>query len=678
MEMGTPLSERRYAIGYEALRRELLGARRKNIQPPPRLTLSQWAEKYAVLSRETSAQTGKFHAFPYQNGIMDAITDPSVETVTVKKSARVGYTKILDHVAGFFIHQDPSPILVVQPRVEDAEDYSVTEIAPMLRDTPVLAEIAGDLKKKDSQQKIAKRIFPNGSSISFVGANSPGGFRRITARIVMFDEVNGYPVMGAGKEGDQIKLGVKRTESFWNRKIILGSTPTVKGESRIEKSFEKSDQRHYYVPCPHCGEFQILEWGGPETPYGMKWDKDEHGVGLPATAYYVCRHNGCVIYDVDKPAMVAAGEWRAHKPFAGHAGFHIWAGYSLFQNASWPNLVEEWLDVKDDPLMRQTFVNLVLGEDYEDRGDRALSEARLAARTEVWAGEVPDGVGVVTVGGDVQDDRVELETIGWGRNEESWSIDHAVIEGDPESAELWLKVDAYLKRIWRRSDGRGFEVMAACIDSGGHHTQKVYEFAKARLGRRIWAVKGESARGGARSPVWPTKRPSSRNKASFRPVIIGVNAAKDVIRDRLRRDPQDENGVLTYPAGYMHFPSDRDINYFAQLISERSVTKVANGQKFRVWELPPGRANEALDIRVYGYAALCGLMHMGMKLNRRVEAVEIDPTQLVEPAPTEPTVTELDVVRAERPTRPDGPVIKQEAPVKKTRIRRLAGARAGG
>ncbi|MBU9359568.1 phage terminase large subunit family protein [Burkholderia multivorans] len=631
-----------------------------------------------MLSRETSAQTGRFRAFGYQRGMLDAVTDPSVEKISVMKSARVGYTKLMDHAVGYFIHQDPSPILVVQPRVEDAESYSKTEIAPMLRDTPVLAAIAGDQKAKNSDQTILAKTFRNGASLTLVGANSPAGFRRITSRIVMFDEVDAYPVDGAGNEGDQIALGTKRSETFWNRKIILGSTPTVKGFSRIEKSFAESDQRHFYVPCPHCGEFQVLEWGGPETPHGMKWDKDANGAGIPESVYYVCRHNGCIIDEVDKPDMVEAGEWRATKPFNGHAGFHIWAGYSLFPNASWANLVAEWLRVKDDPLARQTFVNLVLGEPYEDRGDRALSETRLAARTEVWAAEVPDGVGVITVGGDVQDDRVELETIGWGRNEESWSIDHAVIEGDPGSAELWARVDAYLKRIWRRADGRGFEVMAACIDSGGHHTQKVYEFAKARLGRRIWAIKGESARHGARSPVWPTKRPSARNKASFRPVIIGVNSAKDVIRDRLRKDPEDVDGVLTYPAGYMHFPADRDINYFAQLIAERSVTKVVNGQKFRVWEPRPGRANEALDCRVYGYAALCGLMHMGLKLNRRVEAVESDPTQLVEPAPAEPTVTDLDILRADRPVRPDGPVIKQEATAKKSRIRRLAGARAGG
>lgn len=677
-EQATQHSTRRYARGYEALHAALVAARRENLLPPPKLTLSQWAERYAVLSRETSAQTGRFRAFGYQRGMLDAVTDPSVEKISVMKSARVGYTKLMDHAVGYFIHQDPSPILVVQPRVEDAESYSKTEIAPMLRDTPVLAAIAGDQKAKNSDQTILAKTFRNGASLTLVGANSPAGFRRITSRIVMFDEVDAYPVDGAGNEGDQIALGTKRSETFWNRKIILGSTPTVKGFSRIEKSFAESDQRHFYVPCPHCGEFQVLEWGGPETPHGMKWDKDANGAGIPESVYYVCRHNGCIIDEVDKPDMVEAGEWRATKPFNGHAGFHIWAGYSLFPNASWANLVAEWLRVKDDPLARQTFVNLVLGEPYEDRGDRALSETRLAARTEVWAAEVPDGVGVITVGGDVQDDRVELETIGWGRNEESWSIDHAVIEGDPGSAELWARVDAYLKRIWRRADGRGFEVMAACIDSGGHHTQKVYEFAKARLGRRIWAIKGESARHGARSPVWPTKRPSARNKASFRPVIIGVNSAKDVIRDRLRKDPEDVDGVLTYPAGYMHFPADRDINYFAQLIAERSVTKVVNGQKFRVWEPRPGRANEALDCRVYGYAALCGLMHMGLKLNRRVEAVESDPTQLVEPAPAEPTVTDLDILRADRPVRPDGPVIKQEATAKKSRIRRLAGARAGG
>lgn len=645
MGLRPPADPGRYARGCAALTSALADARRQNLAPPPKLTLSQWAARYAVLSRETSAQTGRFRAFAYQNGILDAVTDPAVSEVTVMKSARVGYTKILDHVIGYYIHQDPSPILLVQPRVEDAEDYSSTEIEPMLRDTPVLAEITGDLKAKDAKQKLLKRVFRNGASVSFVGANSPGGFRRITARVILFDEVDGYPKGGAGEEGDQIALGTKRSETFWNRKIVLGSTPTVKGVSRIEKSWLESDQRRFFVPCPHCGEMQPLIWGGKDTPHGIKWRQDEQGNHLPETAVYVCV-NGCVIDEADKPGMVAQGEWRAAKPFKGHAGFHIWAGYSLHVNAAWSKLVAEWLRVKGDPLARQTFINLVLGEPYEDRGDQALSERGLVARCEAWAAEVPDGVAVVTVGGDVQDDRVELEVVGWGRNEESWSIAHEVIEGDPDTATLWDQVDAFLKRVWRRADGRGFEVVATCIDSGGHHTQKVYEFAKARLGRRVWAIKGESARGGARSPVWPTKRPSARNKASFRPVIIGVNAAKDVIRNRLH---------LTEPGpGYMHFPADRDINYFAQLVSERLVTKTIGGQRFRVWEQPPGRANEALDCRVYAYAALCGLLHLGLKLNKRADDVAATTAGADDTAPA-----------TEAPAEPQGPVYVPPAAVVK-------------
>lgn len=633
----------RYSRGEDALRQQLDLARRKTLAPPPKLTLSQWAERYAVLSRETSAQTGRFQAYAYQTGMLDAVTDPTVTEITVMKSARVGFTKVLDHVIGFFIHQDPSPILMVQPRVEDAEDYSSTEIEPMLRDTPVLAEITGDLKAKDAKQKLLKRVFRNGASISFVGANSPGGFRRITARVILFDEVDGYPKGGAGEEGDQIALGTKRSETFWNRKIVLGSTPTVKGESRIEKAWLRSDQRRFFVACPQCGERQYLEWGGPDTPHGIKWRRDERGESLPETAYYVCKANGCIIDEASKPEMVAGGEWRATNPSGDHAGFHIWAGYSLHVNAAWPKLVAEWLRVKSDPLARQTFFNLVLGEPYEERGEKALGEGRLLARCEAYAAEVPDGVAVVTVGGDVQDDRIELEVVGWGQNEESWSIAHEVIEGDPDLTATWDLVDAYLKRTWRRGDGRPYAVSAACIDSGGHHTQRVYEFCRARLGRKIWAIKGESARGGARSPVWPTKRPTARMKAAFRPIIIGVNAAKDVIRTRLHIEQPG--------AGYMHFPADRDLNYFAQLTAERSVVKTMAGQRFRVWECPAGRRNEALDLRVYAYAALAGLMHFGLKLNQRAEQVAPPYQGDAEP----PRRAALETTSDDRPE-PSGPV----------------------
>jgi len=606
------------------------------------LSLNEWSEQHALLT-STSAEPGRFRPWRYQAGIADAITDPAVETITVMKAARVGYSVVMTNAIGYFLQHDPCAVLVVQPRVEDAEDFSKTEIVPMLRDIDVMAAIAGKPKAKVATSTILRKTMLNGSSLALVGANSPGGFRRITARVVLLDEVDGFPAGGAGSEGDQVALAVQRTVSFWNRKIVLGSTPTIKGISRIEKSWDESDQRKYFVPCPHCGEMQVLEWGGKDLPHGIKWRRDAEGRHLPETAFYVCASNGCIIEEFDKPEMIARGEWRATKPFKGHAGFHIWAGYSPHVNASWGKLVAEWLEVKADPLRRQTFINLVRGEPYEDRGDKALSETSLLARREIWPGEVPPRAAVLTAGIDVQDDRVEIEVVGWGADEESWSLAHEVIEGDTQEPMLWETVDEFLKRKWTRADGREFDVTATCVDSGGHATQAVYKFAKARLGRHVWAIKGESARGGARSPVWPVKRPSARNKASFRPIIIGVNAAKDSVRSRLHLDKPGP--------GYMHFSTDRDVNWFAQLVAERSVTKSIGGQRFRVWELRPGRANEALDMRVYAYAALCGLTHFGLRLNQRAEAVTATYVGPAVPAvrPAEPRPVAADGTEAQGP-----------------------------
>ena len=586
----SPETLARYERGPEILRQALVEIRRVSLLPPPRLSLSEWAQRYAVLSKETSASHGKFRAFAYQNGIMDAVTDPTVETITVMKSARVGYTKILDHVAAFFIHQDPSPLLIVQPRVEDAEDYSTSEIAPMLRDTPVLAEIAGDLKAKDSNQRILKRVFKNGASLTFVGANSPGGFRRITARVVAFDEVDGYPPAGAGDEGDQIKLGKKRTESFWNRKIILGSTPAVKVTSRIFRSWETSDQRRYYVPCPHCGHKQTLKWSG------IRWEAAD-----PKTAHYVCEANGCIIEEHDKAWMVDKGEWIAEKPFNGHAGFHIWAGYSLFVNAAWPKLVEEFLSVKGNPLELKTFVNLVLGEPWEERGEEIdLHTLQARATAENWQSEEstgdllpqPAGVLLTTCGVDVQGDRLEVERVGWGINEESWSIQHHVIYGDPSSPEIWEELDDYLLTPILTEDGRELSVAATCIDSGGHSTDAVYNFVREKTRRRVWAIKGQ---GGEGKPVWP-KLASKNNKGRIALFNIGVDAAKDMIYGRLRVDKPGP--------GYCHFPVERDGAWFEQLTSEAIVTKYVKGFPTRIWVPKPNTRQEGLDCRVYAFAAL--------------------------------------------------------------------------
>ena len=566
------------------------------LKPPPKLSLSQWANRYAHLSPETSADAGKFRAFGYQNGIMDAVTDPSVKQVTVIKSARVGYTKILDHVVGYYIHQDPSPTLLVQPRVEDAEDYSRTEIAPMLRDTPVLAEIAGDLKAKDSNQRILKRVFRNGASVAFIGANSPGGFRRITARIACFDEIDGYPTGGAGDEGDQIALGIKRTESFWNRKIILGSTPTIKGVSRIEKAWNESDQRRYHVPCPGCGHKQVLRWAN------LTWNKDRNEKGEtvahhPETAHFVCEANGCVIEEHDKPAMIDAGGWVAEKPSAGHAGFHIWAAYSLFENAAWRFLVEEFLRVRHDPSLLQTFVNLVLGEVWEEQGETVAANA-LVGRAEVYGPDaLPDAVLTLVAGVDTQDDRLEVQVVGYGAKEEAWTCRYEVLHGDPAQPQVWKDLDEVLLHAYATEGGRQLRIKATCIDSGGHHAERVYAFARARRNRRVFATKGV---GGAK-PIWPKRASRGGAKGGEQVFIIGVDTAKDATYGRLR--------IKQPGPGYIHFPADDafDQAYFDQLTAESVVTRYREGRPYRVWVLPKGRRNEALDTYVLAMAALKSL-----------------------------------------------------------------------
>lgn len=627
-----------YLSGREALKRALSVVRSEALVPPPRLSVSQWADRYAVLSPETSAEPGKFRAFAYQNGILDAVSDPAVTQVTVMKSARVGYTKCLDHIVGFFVHQDPSPVLIVQPRVEDAEDYSRTEIAPMLRDTAVLADIAGDLKAKDSNQRILKRVFRNGSSVSFVGANSPGGFRRITARVVLFDEVDGYPVGGAGDEGDQIALGTQRTVSFWNRKIVLGSTPTLKGQSRIEREWLKSDRRRYFVPCPHCGHEQPLKW------QNLRWDKTEAGEHRPETAYFACEGAGCVIEEHDKPTMIANGRWVAEAPGGSHAGFHIWAAYSLFPNAAWRFLVEEFLRVRKDPGQLQTFVNLVLGETWEESAER-VEGASLIARREPYGGdELPAGILAIFAGVDTQDNRLELQIVGWGANEETWVIGYEVIHGDPAQDVVWADLESHLNRTFSTQDGRRLRIQATCIDSQGHHAASVYRFCRTRRARRVFPTKGAA---GAR-PIWPKRFSRAGSKGAETVFVVGVDTAKDALYGRLRIEKPGP--------GYVHFPMSDDIDdvYFDQLTAEQVVTRARQGRPYRVWVLKkPGARNEALDTFVMAMAAR---QSTGRNFVAHVPAPDIgvgfDGTLESPAAPAVVVAAQPVRVAAKRPSRP--------------------------
>ena len=616
------------------------------------MTVSQWADRYAYLSIETSADAGKFKSFAYQNGIMDAVSDPSVTKITVMKSARVGYTKILDHVVGYFIHQDPAPTLVVQPRVEDAEDYSRTEIAPMLRDTPVLAEIAGDLKSRDATQRVEKRVFRNGASVAFVGANSPGGFRRITARIVAFDEVDGYPVQGAGLEGDQIALGTKRTESFWNRKIILGSTPTIDGVSRIQKSWDESDQRRYFVACPHCQHRQTLKWAN------LRWDRDDAGNHLPETAHFRCEGSGCRIEEHDKPAMIDGGEWVAGKPSSGHAGFHIWAAYSLFPNAAWRHLAAEWLRVYRDPAQKKTFVNLVLGEPHQEAIELTDPDA-LAKRCEPYNFEtLPEGVKLITIGADTHPDRLEATFVGWGANGESWVARHEVIPGDASSLMLWAEFDKLIAEPCFTEDGRTLMAQAVCIDSAGHNSEMVYKFCRERKRRRVYATIGRgNPNPAAPRMIWPKTATRTKNSGD-KPYTVGVDTAKDDISSRLSIVPAEVGPT----ARAIHFPMlGLSADYFQQLTSEHAVVHYdALNKPIRKWvKKSPGARNEAWDCMILALAArmslparldpkIARIQQAGAQKAEAIAEIEQAPDQTAETLPVSVKSAALSTDRASR------------------------------
>lgn len=584
---------------------------RKAWMPPPALTLSEWADKYAYLSAESSAEAGKWHTIPYQRGMMDAFTDPDIEQITIMKSARVGYTKILNNAIGYFIHYDPCPIMVVQPTIEDAEGYSKEEIAPMLRDTPALAGLVAEAKSKDSKSTITQKSFPGGV-LSMVGANSPRGFRRVSRRVVLFDETDGYPA-SAGPEGDQIKLGIKRTEYYWNRKIAAGSTPTVDEISRIQRLFNLSDKRRFFVPCPHCDAPQFLKWGGKNEKFGIKWPEGE-----PENAYYVCEANGCIIDHADKRWMIEEADRRQREnPDCGygwvatapggetkHAGFHIWAAYSYSPNATWGDLATEWLEAKDDPETLKTFVNTALGECWTQEYTAKLDAEGLGARAEEYKLlTIPAAGLLLTAGVDVQDNRLVVKVKAWGEGEESWLVNYLEIFGDPSDLSKkgpWEQVDSVLKQEYEHESGAKLKVQAAAVDTGGHFTHEAYAFCRSRKKRRIIAVKGASTPGRPALGKPSLQDINYKNQVIKKGVslfLVGVDTIKATIYGRLKKDAKGGPGVYHFPLG---LPED----YFKQLTSEKQVTKYVNGHPKRYWVKKDSARNEALDCEVYAYAAL--------------------------------------------------------------------------
>jgi phage terminase large subunit GpA-like protein len=544
--------------------------------PPPNLKISDWADNYRRLSPESSAEAGAWRTdrAPYQREIMDAFNDPDIQRIIFMKSAQVGATEILLNVIGYYIDQDPAPMLIMQPTLQMSQAFSKDRLATMIRDSEKIRNCVKDPRSRDSGNTVLSKKFAGGN-LNIVGSNSASGLASRPIRIVLADEVDRYEA-SAGAEGDPISLATKRTTTFWNKKIYMCSTPTIKGLSRIETAFEESDKRYYHVPCPECNEKQVLKWKN------VVWDENK-----PETASYACEHCGSVIDESKKQWMLKHGEWIASESKSNTAGFHISELYSVW--STWADMAKNFLEAKKNPEMLKTWINTALGESWEEQGEAVEYETLLERRLNYDYTNIPEDVLVLTAGVDTQKDRLELQLVGWGKNYEAWVCDYKIFWGDPNAINVWSDLDSYLKKRFKTESERLIPISCCTIDSGGHHTNMVYQFTKPRQARRIFAVKGLSQAG---KPI--ANRPTfvGKNKAVL--YGIGTDSAKEAIFARLAA----ENELTT-----LHFCSDLDEEYFKQLTAEKRVTKFVRGRKSLIWKQVRPR-NEALDTLVYNFAAI--------------------------------------------------------------------------
>ena len=561
------------------------------LRPPKIQTVSEWADENRVLVSESSSEPGRWRTdrAPYQREIMDAFTQPGIWKIVIMASAQVGKSEIELNMMGCAIDNDPGPILYVQPTDKVAEDYSKRRIAPMFAASPTLRNKIYKAKGRDAANTITMKTFPGGS-LAIIGANSPSDLASKPVRYVFFDETDRFPI-SAGTEGDPIELAERRTETFrHNRKIVETSTPTIKGASKIERSYMSGTQEEWHVECPHCRTYSYIHFND------IKFEKEDFKDADGQTDYIV--HSAwwrCPVCKKDTgehDAKRLPAKWVSKKPEAiqnGIRSFRLNAFMSPWSD--WRDICYKFLKAKDDPELLKVFYNTMLGESWEVR-DRSGVPEKLYERREFYPAEVPDGVLVITMGMDTQDNRLEYEVVGWGREDESWGIAKGIIPGRADTPEVWKEVDALLDREWKRKNGMKMRIMATFIDSGGHFTDEVYAECAKRQSRRVWAIKGEPGEGK------PYVHPMKKSKSKAVAFMIGVDAGKEAI--------MYATGIEQPGPRYMHYPRDYragyDMEYFRGLISEKMVIHRRMGRSTITWEVTYLR-NEPLDMRNYARAA---------------------------------------------------------------------------
>jgi phage terminase large subunit GpA-like protein len=581
---------------------DILRAWRRGMRPDPDLTVSEWADQHRWLSSRASAEPGRYRTArtPYLREIMDALSPKHpARRISFMKAAQVGATEAGNNWIGFVIHHAPGPMLAVLPTVEMAKRSSRGRLDPLIEESAALRERVKPARSRDAGNSMLSKEFPGGILV-LTGANSATGLRSMPARYIFLDEVDAYPA-SADEEGDPVSLAEARTTTFAHRrKVFMVSTPTIKGLSRIEREFEASDQRRYFVPCPHCGHMQWLEFER------LRWAK-----GKPETANYHCADCEAEIAEHHKTAMLAAGKWRStaksKDPYS--IGFHISALYSPIGWKSWEQIARDWLAAQGSEDMLRAARNTLLGESWVESGE-APEWQRLADRRESFGDtQIPECGLFLTAGIDVQKDRIEVDVWAWGRGLESWLVDHIVIAGGPDLAQVWEQLTALLGKTWQHANGAVMPIAKLAIDSG-YESAAVYGWARAQGFEQVAPIKGLEGFNRATPVSGPTFVDATiggrRLRRGARLWSIATATFKTETYRFLRLErPGDEDRALGIcdPPGSVHLPDWIDTEWLKQLVAEQLVTvRNKRGYARQEWQKLRER-NEALDCRVYARAA---------------------------------------------------------------------------
>tara|TARA_Y100000310_G_scaffold243676_1_gene248275 strand:- start:41048 stop:42985 length:1938 start_codon:yes stop_codon:yes gene_type:complete len=578
---------------------------KSGIKPKEIITVSQWADRFRVLPDKTSAEPGRWNTdrTPYLREIMDELSHMSrAKKVIFKKGAQIGGTEAGNNWLGYIIDQDPSTAMVVWPALPDVQTNTKLRITPLIETTPQLKEKVFDHKGRSQGSSARFKNFQGGAMI-LTGANSASGLRSVPARFLFLDEIDGYPDDVEG-EGDPIALVMARSRTFSRRKAFLCSTPTLKGQSKIDREFRSSDQRFFNVPCPHCNEFQVLIWD--QISYELDEDQliEDDGKEYPVVkkASYFCVHCGEEITESSKTKMLRKGKWVKNNPGSETPGFHLSALYSPVGWYSWKEMAQDFVKAENDPDLLKTWVNTALGEVYEDAGESPKHEILFKRREAYPIGIIPRGVVFLTCAVDVQKDRLEAEVIGWGKRRERWSIEHKVIPGHVTGKEVWDDLEAYLGSHFDHVDGHKLPIMIAGVDSG-FETQRVYNFCKRYGPSKVLPLKGREeiqTMVGTPSAVDIKGTSGKKRKRGVRVWPIGINIIKsELYGDLMLSSPTDI--MDGFPDGFVHYPM-YDQEYFLQLTAEKKIFERDKYGKVKAKWKKIRERNEILDLHVYNRA----------------------------------------------------------------------------